>query len=707
MPLGAARLNTLSKVLSTPAADPNPRKSQSMVVEAFGDTKISTAQNQFGGSSILMDGSGDYLQIADVGNNLDFGTGDFTIEWWQYLTSLDRFAIDLRNGSNGAKILLYSYPSDGSADDLYLWVNSANRITASNCLSANQWQHIALVRESGTTSIYVDGTQEGSTYSDSTDYQHDQIRIWHNSIGAENYTPPGYVDEFRISKGFARYSGASLTVPTSAFTKDEHTHLLIHGDGDNNSTVILDDGVRKDSAVSITMVDNAHISTDQAKFGSTSVELDGTNDAVDPDHADLNIGAGDFTIEFFYYPTDLSTVYGRYFFDTGSGVSGRLNGYFNSSNEFVVRSGNSVLLQASHGLSTGQWYHLALVRKNNTLKFYRDGTELASTSNSTFFTNNDYKIGSYLTGGGFGLIGYIDEFRQSSVARYSQAFTPPTSAFTADGYTKLLLHFEGSNGDTTTTDDRPSLANTPWLDTNDSYYLNGTVSSNSTSSVDMTVSFWFRHVSGMASDSAPIILYAADSGVSNFTGIEYQGGRLRVVTQSSGVLNDFLIGTYSASYGSGTYDDGEWHHFLFSRDGSDSVKHAYVDGNAVTINVNAGRDNGSANMWLGSSMQNISIMSEHGFDTGADRISDLHVTQLFVDNEFYDITNSSTRAKFYDGGVVDMGTDGTSSGLAQPLIFHTGDTSTFATKGGDTTSFPYSVTANGTGIDGSADEGPE
>jgi len=242
-------------------------------------------------------------------------------------------------------------------------------------------------------------------------------------------------------------------VPTSAFTKDEHTHLLIHGDGDNNSTVILDDGVRTDSAVTVTLSDNAHISTDQAKFGSTSVELDGTNDAVDPDHTALNIGADDFTIEFFYYPTDLSTVYGRYFFDTGSGISNRLNGYFNSSSQFVVRSGNTELLKASHGMSTGQWYHLAIVRKSGTIKFYRDGTELASASNSSNFVNNDYKIGSYLTGGGFGLIGYIDEWRQSNVARYSQAFTPPTSAFEADGYTKLLLHFEGSNGDTTTTDD--------------------------------------------------------------------------------------------------------------------------------------------------------------------------------------------------------------------------------------------------------------
>jgi hypothetical protein len=589
MPLGAFRINTLSKVSSTTAADPNPRTSQSMVIEAFGDTKISTTQNKFGGASIAMDGTGDYIQIADVGNNLDFGTGDFTIEWFNYLTSLDRFAVDLRNGSNGAKILLYSYPSDGSADDLYLYVSSANRITASNVLSANQWQHIALCRESGTTSLYVDGTQVGSTYSDSNNYAHDQIRIWHNSIGAENYTPPGFVDEFRISKGHARYSGASITVPTSAFTKDEHTHLLIHGDGDNNSTVILDDGVRIDSAVPITLTDNAHISTDQAKFGGSSVELDGNNDAVDPEHANLNIGSGDFTIEFFYYPTDFTTVHGRYFFDTGSGVSSRLNGYFNSSSQFVIRNGNSELLKASHGMSTGQWYHLAIVRKSGTLHFYRDGTSLASVSNSTNFVNNDYRIGVYLGGGGFGIVGYVDEFRHSSVARYSQAFTPPTSAFEADGYTKLLLHFEGSNNDTTTKDVGPRAlsewSNGGWTQTSSGVFNNALQLSAGGSHAylnmlpagfefddDQTLTLEFR-------------FKISDGGTSNKTTKLFSTGSL----SSDGFptsSNRLTLHTYSDGNLYFTHDGGEtnlgnpgtsFHHIAMQYDGTGSF-HLWLDG---------------------------------------------------------------------------------------------------------------------------------
>lgn len=588
MPLGAFRINTLSRVL-TVAAAVNPRTSDSMVPEGFGDTKISTAQNQFGGASILMDGSGDYIQIADVGNNLDFGTGDFTIEWWQYLTSLDRFAIDMRNGSNGAKILLYSYPSDGSADDLYLWVNSANQISALNVLSANQWQHIALVRESGTTSLYVDGTQSGGTYSDSNNYAHDQIKIWHNSIGAENYTPPGYVDEFRISKGHARYSGASITVPTSAFTADEHTHLLIHGDGDNNSTVILDDGPRTSGRISIEMTGNAHISTDQAKFGSTSVEFDGDGDAVDPEHTQLTIGADDFTIEWFYYPTDFTTVHGRYFFDTGSGISSRLNGYFNSSSQFVIRNGNTELLKASHGMSTGQWYHLAIVRKDGTLKFYRDGTELASTSNSTNFVNNDYRIGVYLGGGGFGVKGYYDEWRQSSVARYSQAFTPPTSAFVADGYTKLLLHFEGSNGDTTTADDGPRAlsewSNGGWTVTSSGVFNNALQLSAGGSHAylnmlpagfefdddqTLTLEFRFKMSEGGVSNKTTKLF---STGSLSSDGFPTSSNRLTLHTYSDGNLY-FTHDGSETNLGSA---DTSFHHIAMQYNGTGSF-HLWLDG---------------------------------------------------------------------------------------------------------------------------------
>jgi hypothetical protein len=236
MPLGAFRINTLAKVQAE--AGYGARTSDSMSITLAGNTQISTSQSQFGGSSVYMDGTGDYMDIQDVAtNNLDFGTDDFTIEWWQYLPTLTNNynAVDLRNGSNGSKILLYSNPTNSWK----LWVNSAVRIDSGSVLSANTWQHICLCRESGNTRLYVDGTQAGSTYADSTNYQHEELYIFYNSLSSA-YDAQGYIDEFRISD-VARYSGASFTVPTAAFEPDGKTQLLIHGDGTNGSTDITDD----------------------------------------------------------------------------------------------------------------------------------------------------------------------------------------------------------------------------------------------------------------------------------------------------------------------------------------------------------------------------------------------------------------------------------------------------------------------------------
>lgn len=209
-----------------------------MVVTLSGNTQISTSQYKFGSSSIRLDGTGDYITVTDNGN-FDFGTNDFTIEWWQRLDALDRFAIDFRSGSSASnKMLIYSYQYDGSADDIYLYTN-ANRISATNSdLTANQWQHIALVRSSNTTKLYIDGTQQGNSYTDNNSYSHAEMRIWHNSIGAENYTPAGYIDEYRVSDS-ARYT-SNFSVPTARFTDDANTVFHLQGDGTNGSTDIQD-----------------------------------------------------------------------------------------------------------------------------------------------------------------------------------------------------------------------------------------------------------------------------------------------------------------------------------------------------------------------------------------------------------------------------------------------------------------------------------
>ena len=219
----------------------------------------------------------------------------------------------------------------------------------------------------------------------------------------------------------------------------------------NSPAVAVDP--RTSARKTVTLVDNAVISTAQAKFGGSSVLIDGTADGIHVDHTNLQIGGGDFTIEFWFYPTSLGA--NDYVLDCGSGFSGRINWFFDTASTYKFRQGSTTILSGNHGLSTNSWQHIAISRASGTIKYFLNGVEQHSASNTTTFSSSQFKIGTYSTGGPYGIQGYIDEYRVSNSARYSSGFTAPSSAFTADSNTDLLLHFDGTNGDTTTTDDGP------------------------------------------------------------------------------------------------------------------------------------------------------------------------------------------------------------------------------------------------------------
>ncbi len=421
-----------------------------MQVDLVGNTQISTSQYIFGSSSIYMDGSGDYIDVTDNGN-LDFGTGDFTIEWWQRLPTLTNNynAVDLRNGSNGAKILLYSNPTD----KYILYVNSATAIDSGSVLTANTWQHIALSRSSGSTRLFVDGTQRGSTYSDSNNYSHDEILIFYNS-NSSAYDGEGYMDEFRVSNS-ARYS-SNFTVPNSRFTADANTMLLIHGDGTNGSTNITDDPpppARSSAAVRYVDLGGTSVSSTGGKFGGAAYGSGDSGDYIRTNPSgNWSLDSDQvWTIEFFFKTSSGQTPSGVY-------TLGGLN-YGNTSGiRFYAPSGSSQLRVNMGGSSNNysfnystSYQHLAFVNDGSgTLKFYLDGTlQLTKTGysyNMSSPTDKDFYYGS--TAGQAGQpTYYFDELRISRVQRYTSNFTPTSTAFTNDNDTVALFHFDNSYTD--------------------------------------------------------------------------------------------------------------------------------------------------------------------------------------------------------------------------------------------------------------------
>ena len=186
------------------------------------------AQGAFPGVAITtsasFDGTSQYLTLP-ASTNWAFGTGDFTIEWWQYQTAA---------GTNPRVFSVGSYPTASigvsiEGGTFYFWEAGTYRFSYSLTSYLNQWVHFAISRVSGQTRVYQNGTQIGSTYSDTNDINDSSSVL---AIGQESSVTSGsyfqgYISNFRIIKGTGLYSGTSLTVPTSTLRAVAGTQLLL------------------------------------------------------------------------------------------------------------------------------------------------------------------------------------------------------------------------------------------------------------------------------------------------------------------------------------------------------------------------------------------------------------------------------------------------------------------------------------------------
>ena len=189
--------------------------------------KLGTAGLGYG---VQFDGHTDYLSLA-TSPDLAFGTGDFTIEFWQRCDgySNNPHQLDFRvDGSNtGTTNSLVIYMDNSGIT--HFWLNGSIRISANATVTLLQWQHVALVRNSSTTTLYLNGISQG-TYSDTTNYGSSSSNSNPLVIGQRqgNYASnswDGSISNLRVVKGTAVYTSA-FSPPTKALESIENTKLL-------------------------------------------------------------------------------------------------------------------------------------------------------------------------------------------------------------------------------------------------------------------------------------------------------------------------------------------------------------------------------------------------------------------------------------------------------------------------------------------------
>jgi hypothetical protein len=266
--------------------------------------------------------------------------------------------------------------------------------------------------------LYLNAVSINSATS-AQNFSNTTLAVGANTSGGEPFF--GYICDFQAIKG----TGTTPTLPTAPLTNVTNTSLLLN----YQNGAIIDNAMMNN----LETVGNAQISTSVVKYGTGSLAFDGTGDRlVGPATPNMAFGTGDYTIEFWCYPSN--TGYGC-FIDTRSanpstdGIS-----IFNNGTSLEIYTSGAAILTASSAFTLNTWQHFALTRSGTSLKAFVNGTQVGSTvTNSDNQTAGRVMIGDSVQAL-YPLNGYIDDLRiTKGYARYTATFTPPTKALSDTG----------------------------------------------------------------------------------------------------------------------------------------------------------------------------------------------------------------------------------------------------------------------------------
>ena len=215
----------------------------------------------------------------------------------------------------------------------------------------------------------------------------------------------------------------------------DDTVLLLNFEGSNGDTTTTDGSVFTSNQV-ITFSGTADISSDQANYGNTSLNLSTDGFVTVADRPELDLTYQEFTVEWWEYRTSSSgnptvmarnnDTYSPWIF--GKAVNGR-------NKAFITHDGNGYGTDEDLNIDMGsidlnQWNHFAISHKGNKFRTYKNGVQVAEEDRPELFirvSSDSLQIGKGQDGNFFE--GYLDGIVVTrGAAKYWDAFTPSTSA---------------------------------------------------------------------------------------------------------------------------------------------------------------------------------------------------------------------------------------------------------------------------------------
>jgi hypothetical protein len=587
--------------------------------------------------SAYFDGTGDYLTIPN-NSAFNFGTGDVTIECWFLMTAdpaqdpdtnrnAALFNSFIASGSL-ASATTYGGGIDGNSSSGGTGLSFAARVNGTNqvvsytgTVTKNVWHHYAFTRTGTTANLYLDGIRvaQNTNFTNAIN-TNGQILKLGGLVYAVGYNQffPGYISNARILKGTAAYTGASFTPSTTPLTAIANTSLLTlqYNGGATNKGIIDNSNFNN----IITRSGN----TSQGTFSPYSVTgwsnyFDGTDDFLSySSNSTLNFGTGDFTVEAWI---NLANTSSTKVIVTGTAATsfGLRFGtsYLGSSGLSIFKSATSDHENCSFAFLENTWYHVAVVRQSNVIKFFINGIQQTTAgsggSNFTWPNETTVRIGT----GDSGLedfFGHISNLRIiKGTAVYTSTFTPSTTPLTAIANTSLLtcqsnrfIDNSPNSFTLTRTGDVSVQALDPFgsvpeaVPISYSNYFDGTgdgLTMSSNTALDIlngsyTIECWFN-ASALSGTHAIVSKYIDDFAPS----IGYY------ISVSSTTITVFLSGSTARSY---SFSTNVWYHLAVSV--INNVGTVYVNGEAVGATFNAGVDN--------ATNKSLAIGFRNGFSPG-------------------------------------------------------------------------------------------
>ena len=393
--------------------------------------------------STYLDGTGDSLRIP-AGPYLQF-TGDYTIEFWIYFTSV-----------SGTQDLIANYVSSTAADWTILispffqyYPSSAASYVSGPTPVANRWYHVAAVRTGTTCSLYVDGARVGTSLTFSGTLGDATRPAYIGSRGGSSNFTSGYMADVRITKSAVytgnftppsapiSISGSPIQYPNTANVNisfpsaNTSLSLLQYSQPHNNSTFLDKSNFKQ----LITRNGNSTQGSFSPYGANWSGYFNGSSYIITASSTAFGFGTGDYTVEFWYYSADDSYSY-PWDFRAAGGAANQTRPLMSiDATNTIFYIGTSAVITAQ-GVPNRTWAHVALVRQSGVTRIYVNGnlTGTPYTGSQDFGSTNTLSLSTVADSPGYDvteLVGNMSNFRVvKGIAVYTGNFTPPTTPLT-------------------------------------------------------------------------------------------------------------------------------------------------------------------------------------------------------------------------------------------------------------------------------------